>query len=495
MNADRKTESPILIVDLNNFAYYPTIALGFMIAVLRGAGYPVEVLSPLSIGVPSAVRERQERLLDHVARRVSYSTVAWVDRPRRLLGRARSRWLLRKEPRIDAAMRVALSRRPAAILISTYTDSYELVRRLCDQMSVAKVPTLIGGPMFNQRQVAEEWRDLPGIAGIVGAEVEHTLPTLVADLIAGRDLSHHRGIVLPDGRMGPLAGVLHDVDSLPHPDYSDFPWDSYPNRIVPVLVGRGCAWGRCTFCGDVVTANGRGYRARSWHKVVEELKIQSERYATQNFTFLDIKLNSNLAIWRHLQNDLPSHLPNARWIASVHVGPEEENGLSAAEMRAAYRAGLRRVTFGLESGSQRILDAMDKGTQLDRNTEFLRDASDAGISVRCTVMQGYPGERAEDLQETADYLRFNGRWLDRVRVNRFNALVGTRFATEYARDPERFPGLIDLQWEYRYARSKYRYLPSESAQYRAAQRDLLEQVHAINKKPLKEEARVFDGVM
>lgn len=489
------TAQRILVVDLNNFAYYPTIALGYMVASLRGAGYEVEVLSPLAHGVPSALREKRETYVDHWLRRFSYSTRPWIDRPRRALGQVRAKWRARPETRVDDAMRVALRAQPDAVLISTYTDSYPLVERLCEISRASGVPTLVGGPILNQRKVAEEWRSLPGIAGVVGAEVEGTLPTLVADLLAGAPLSTHAGVLLPDGTSGPAAPVLRDVDALPHPDYSDFPWDAYPERIIPILVGRGCGWARCTFCGDIVTANGRGYRARSWPNVIAEMQAQAARYGTQNFTFLDIKLNSNLELWRKLQTELPKHLPDARWIASVHVGPEEQNGLTATEMQAAFAAGLRRVTFGMESASQRLLDAMDKGTQLDRNTEFLRAADEAGISVRCTVMQGYPGEEAEDLRLTAAYLREHGQWLDRVRINRFNVLVGTRFATEYAREPERFPGLVDLQWEYRYARSSYEYLPSRKPEYQAAMRDLFAAVHRINRRPLKEVARAFDGVM
>ena len=485
----------VLIVDLNNFAYYPTIALGYMISSLRGAGDHVEILSPLGHGVPSARREGQETTRDHLFRRVSYSTRPWLQRPRRVLGRARSKFLARTESRIDKALRRALEDPFDALLISTYTDSYPLVERLCEIAREPGLPTLVGGPILNQRLVAEEWRELPGIAGIVGGEVETILPELVDDLVCGRDLTSHPGVLLPDGRAGAPAPALKDLDELPDPDYSDFPWSAYPERILPILTARGCGWSRCTFCGDIVTANGRGYRTRSWESVAGEMTRQSRRYDTSNFTFLDIKLNSNLEMWRHLQHDLPALLPEARWIASVHVGPESDNGLSRDDMERAYAAGLRRVTFGMESGSQRLLDAMDKGTQLDRNTEFIEAAAAAGISVRCTVMQGYPGEEAEDLEKTAQYLRDHGHLLDRVRINRFNALVGTRFATEYARDPGAFPTLTNLEWEYRYARSSYRFAPAETTSYRAAMRDLLREVHNVNREPLLEEARAFDGVM
>ena len=76
-----------------------------------------------------------------------------------------------------------------------------------------------------------------------------------------------------------------------------------------------------------------------------------------------------------------------------------------------------------------------------------------------------------------------------------DALVGARFAKDYERDPAQYPGFRDLQWEYRYARSRYRYLPADAEPYRRAMRRVLRAVHRVNRKPLKEKAREFDGVM
>ena len=142
-----------------------------------------------------------------------------------------------------------------------------------------------------------------------------------------------------------------------------------------------------------------------------------------------------------------------------------------------------------------MLDAMDKGTTVETNAEFLRNASEAGVSVRCTMIQGYPGEEASDLDRTAEFLEKNSLWLDRVRLNRFNALVGARFAKDYQKDPSQFPGLTGLEWEYRFARSRYHYAPAEGESYRRAMRRVLGAVHRVNRKPLRESAREFEGVM
>ena len=59
------------------------------------------------------------------------------------------------------------------------------------------------------------------------------------------------------------APPLADLDRLPFPDYSQFPWSKYPNIIVPMITGRGCGWGVCTFCSDVTSTAGRRFRSRS----------------------------------------------------------------------------------------------------------------------------------------------------------------------------------------------------------------------------------------
>jgi radical SAM superfamily enzyme YgiQ (UPF0313 family) len=69
-----------------------------------------------------------------------------------------------------------------------------------------------------------------------------------------------------------------DLDQLPFPDYSDFPWQSYPNRIIPMISGRGCGWGVCKFCSDVTSTAGRSYRSRSPGNVREEIRYQADRY-------------------------------------------------------------------------------------------------------------------------------------------------------------------------------------------------------------------------
>jgi radical SAM superfamily enzyme YgiQ (UPF0313 family) len=211
--------------------------------------------------------------------------------------------------------------------------------------------------------------------------------------------------------------------------------------------------------------------------------------------FLDIKLNSSLDMWHGLIDGFQRVVPGGRWVGTVHVARTGDNGLSRGELKAARAAGMRRTSFGLETGSQRLNDRMAKGTSLDAISEFVRNAHEAGISVRTTAMVGYPGETADDVIATASFLRIHARYLDHVKLSRFKAIPGTRFQKMRDRSPERFEGLADFSWNHHAARAQYRYEPASASSYRCAVSGLLREVYAINRAPIAPGAAAFDGVM
>lgn len=485
----------ILLVDLNNFAHYPSIAVGALTAALRESGSTVRVFSPLAHGVSPVPRERVESPLDHLERLVSFSTRPWICKPRKLLANVRSRWRTHCELRAMPAFRHEMESEPDLVLISAYTDSLTLAREMSSVAAARNVPVVIGGPAFSQPEVARAWTALPGVSAVVGAEFERRISSFCLEVLSGSGISPTPGVFLPNGETTPLPRAETALDELGLPDYSDFPWSAYVNRMVPVQMGRGCGWGRCRFCGDIVTANGRGFRSRTVRRVLDEMHAQAKRHDTLNFVFLDLKLNSSPPAWRELVSGIKAELPGARWIGSVHVESGVDCGLELDDLVSARAAGMVRVTFGLESGSQRILDAMDKGTTVERNKRFVREAAAAGLSVRATVIQGYPGESSADLDATASLLRDLGSDLDRVRANRLNVLGGTMLARDLERGRGNADAIENLAWEHEWARSSYVRPGELEPRYRRAKRRLLRAVHLINRKPLREEARDFHGCL
>jgi anaerobic magnesium-protoporphyrin IX monomethyl ester cyclase len=484
-----------LVLDLNNFANFPTLAVGILIGSLRNSGSEVELISPLAHDVPATERERREWLGDHLARRIHLSTWAPFRGVRNAARRMRAWWINRPQPRVLREAAAALDRKPDVVLLSAYLQHYPTVVEIGKLAEVRAIPLILGGPVFNMSETADAWRKVPGLAAIVGGEADLMFPDLIETACARGDLLAFDGVTLPDGRRSSTAPPLRALDRVPVPDFTDFPWHRYRVPVIPVMAGRGCQWNRCLFCSDVVSVSGRTFRTRSLGSVLSEMREQARRHATRNFIFLDLKLNSSPAMFRGIVENVQRYIPGAQWIGTVHVDLRRDNGLTRSELFAAAAAGMRRISFGLESGSQRLLDAMHKGASVEANAEFIRNAHAAGLSIRCTMFKGFPGETAEDLECTARFLEEHEPYLDRVRFNEFSIVEDTPIYSEIRDHPWKYPAIRVLHWDHRNGRARYVNTESGSGSYRKAKARVLRVVHAINRRPVRSSADTFDGLM
>lgn len=494
--ATEVTRPRVLIVDLNNFARYPTISVGYIARVLRDAALDVAVFSPFTHGWHGVVREPPVRPWGPIEQWVRHASATSENR---FVKKARAAITAKRHPipsrdveRLITQFKLALQDADV-VIVSAYLMYREVCEQICAVSSAAGVPVLIGGPYFSQRETAEQWHSIPGLTALVASEAEHDLVELVEATHLRESLDRFDGVFSDPETFRP-APPLKALDEVPFPDFDDFPWENYPARIIPIITGRGCGWGACRFCSDVTSTSGRTYRSRRPENVLAEIGHQSWRYATNLFVFTDLKLNSNHEMWTSLIQGIRGAAPDAEWVCAVHVG-EDDDTLSAETLQSAAEAGLRRVTTGLESGSQRILDVMKKGAQVERSAAFVRAADAAGISVRATMILGYPGETAEDVLASAELLESLQDGFDRVALNRFQLMTGTRIHREIERNPERFPDLRIVEADHGMAQLQHSFAPNALPSYRAAVRRLFAVAHRINRKQLKPESRVFDGVM
>ena len=401
----------------------------------------------------------------------------------------------RPHPAVLREIAAMLEKPPDIILLSAYLQHFATVREI-GRLALAKdVPVLLGGPMFNLVETAAAWRGLPGIIGIVGAEADRSICDLVDAVCTERKLISFPGVMLPDGTRSQAAAPLRNLDDTPLPDYTDFPWDRYPVRIIPLMTGRGCQWDKCVFCSDVISVSGRTFRTRSVENVLLEMQEQARRHATANFLFLDLKLNSFPDMIRGIAAEIQRYVQGAEWVGTVHVDLRKDNGLSRGDLELAVKGGMRRVSFGLESGSQRMLDLMRKGSSVEANSEFIRNAYDAGLSIRCTMFKGFPGETAADMEATAIFLERHSTWLDRVRFNEFSLLQDTPiYNAIMAKGQEDDPLKIHTVVQRR-ARAEYRNRETDGKAYRKAKARALRAVYEINRRAIRPSARQFDGLM
>jgi len=485
----------VLIVDLNNFAAFPTLTIGILVAALRKTGHQVRVLCPLAHGVPAIERERQETWFDQVKRRVHMTENPALSIPRNFLRSVYYAWTERAHRSVVGQVEREMKEEADVILLSAYFQHFQTVRAIGRLARSRSVPVLLGGPMFNNSTAVEVWRRIPGLTAVVGAESDLQISALVSATCARGGLMNFSGITLPSGRSTRPAPPLRDLDRVPMADFSDFPWDRYRVRVVPIMTGRGCQWDRCTFCSDVVTVSGRTFRTRSVQNVLLEMQEQSRRCATSNFVFLDLKLNSFPDMFRGIASDVQRYVFGAEWVGTVHVDLRKDNGLSREDLKAAALGGMRRINFGLESGSQNLLDRMEKGTNVERNSEFIHNAFEVGLSIRCSLFKGYPGETAEDVFKTARFIEDHMLLIDRIRLSDFSLLEDTPVYNDAKQGNCVAQQLKITKLLKRKAKAKYVINRTNAKEYSRAVNKILALVHEINRRPLRISARQFDGLM
>lgn len=478
------TDKNITLVDLNNFSYYPTISMGLVARYIRDCGFQLKVISPLSNGIKSRKREKVETKLDYYRNRIIFSQSKLV---RGLIVTAeklpyiKERFL--KKRRLAKFVTDSIQNDTDLVLISTYTENYTICKQITAYLDKLGIPVIIGGPAFNDQKHVDQFIAIEGVSYVVGSEIDDYLGKLLVDYFEGNDIYKYPGVYSKENRAVSNGYIFKALEQLPVPDYSDFPWDKYPNRIIPYMTGRGCSWGKCNFCTDVVLVNGRSYRSQSSDKVLNDLKALNEQVGTNIIAFTDLKLNSNVQVWNSLIDGLPQIIDNPIWFCAVHVDNRKNNGLDLETLTKAKKAGLTRISFGLETASQRLLDDMKKGTTVARLDQFVNDVRKAGISLRATMFIGYRDENAEDLKQTYEFLVKNQDCFERIKLCRFQIYDMTPIKEE----------LTAQEAQQLFARQiNHEYLDKS---YLKNKKRILKVVNKINSKRLNEDARAFDGVM
>jgi anaerobic magnesium-protoporphyrin IX monomethyl ester cyclase len=265
-------------------------------------------------------------------------------------------------------------------------------------------------------------------------EGEGTLAELLARLTGRTDtpLKEILGLAFRDTTDGarvmhsPPRAVLADLDALPFPawDLIDVPryranWvERHGYFSMNMATTRGCPY-HCNWCAKPIW--GQRYHARSPENVVAELKWLKQTYHPDHISFAD---------------DILGLKPG--WVQRFAEVAERENArvpfkslhrvdllLKGDTIPALARAGAKTVWVGAESGSQKILDAMDKGTRVEQIHEAAKRLHEAGVEVCFFLQFGYPGETREDIEKTLQMVRECAP--DDIGMSVSYPLPGTRF--------------------------------------------------------------------
>jgi anaerobic magnesium-protoporphyrin IX monomethyl ester cyclase len=269
-----------------------------------------------------------------------------------------------------------------------------------------------------------------GADAVMAGEAEETLREVV-DAWTGRmprpDESIAGLVYRREGQTRRTASrpFLRDLDALPFPAWDLVDVDAY-RRVwrgrhgyfsMNLATTRGCPY-HCNWCAKPIY--GQRYAVRSPEGVAEEMAWLKRTHAPDHLSFVDDIFGLKPGWVERFAEAVAARDAGVpfRCLSRVDL-------LTAPVVRALGQAGCRMVWVGAESGSQKVLDAMEKGTRVEQIRESTRRLHEAGLGVGFFLQFGYPGESREDIEKTMALVRECRP--DDIGISVSYPLPGTRF--------------------------------------------------------------------
>lgn len=172
-------------------------------------------------------------------------------------------------------------------------------------------------------------------------------------------------------------------------------------RNMAFYTSRGCPY-RCGFCYNL-EFNKRRWRGKSAEKVVEEIKELVRNYQINAFEIEDDEFFVDMERVRKICELIIKEKLDIEIITSCRVN-YVANNTNDEYLKLLYRAGFRTLAFGVESGSERILELIHKDITINQVIETIKRLKGAGINSKYVFMAGFPTETVEDLYKTTDLI-------------------------------------------------------------------------------------------
>lgn len=283
------------------------------------------------------------------------------------------------------------------LAIGGVTAHYHYFQKLAQLFP--NTPKIIGGPhaMADPASLSKSYT-------VVIGEGEYTLLSL---LRAYNEFGKYfRSIVKP------LEDYLKpNISELPIVDRSLAPWYDY-EKEASIMLGRGCTY-HCAFCFNPYNT----FKMRDVGHIEKEVIGLKELYGTKFFVFYD--------------DDI---LLNNKWLVEFCAMMSQYDTPWRSQARTTFfneekaellsKAGCVKLSFGIESGSQKILDNVHKRTKVAQNVVARNICREHGIAFKAFIMLGLPGEDQESLEETRAWILENKP--DEVGLYIYRPFPGTR---------------------------------------------------------------------
>jgi len=306
----------------------------------------------------------------------------------------------------DAMVTPAIPRITSAISnadligVSILTPAYDAAKKIIRFVhSISDAPIVVGGAHVTALP-QETLKDILEVDYVVKGEGEESiLEVLEAPTMFG------------EGRIFTNMNILN-LDNLPFPARHLLPMDKYKltasrtqrGHSYTISVARGCPF-HCTYCSRI---NGRKVRFRNMESILTELHYLIGKYDAKEINFEADTFTLKKSFVMNLCTEIikSGYHKWISWTCESRVDTMDADMLKL--MRAA---GCWQISYGIESGNQRLLDFMKKGTNLAQIRKTIHLTEAAGIGTRAFFMLGIPTETQYESQQTIDFAKeLNAEW-------------------------------------------------------------------------------------
>ncbi len=296
---------------------------------------------------------------------------------------------------------------PDVIGVGSFTVSFETTRRLAAELKkvLPDVPIILGS--YHVTLVPEEaMEDDSFDVGVLG-EGEHAMAELVEHYRSGTPLEEIAGICYrkEDGTLHftPPRKKFKALDELPFPSrellppniYRPVPVDEHAFPKFSMVTSRGCPHA-CAFCQKSRT----GYRSHSPGYIVDEIEHVVRDFGVQDIAFVDSLFCANKKRVHAICDEILRRGVKVSWTCSSRVEVVDKPLLE--KMKAA---GCWRTRFGVESGSDRVLDFISKGITKEKIRNAITWADEVGLRPKAFFMVGHMPDTRESILETIEFAK------------------------------------------------------------------------------------------
>jgi anaerobic magnesium-protoporphyrin IX monomethyl ester cyclase len=319
----------------------------------------------------------------------------------------------------EEAAETIVGLKPDAVGITSTSHNRSLAIKMMEEIKKQREDILViaGGKHFGKTDL-DALHHIPELDIVVRGDGEETVPELLNAHFAGSDLSKVLGVTYRSTGSKVVRNsdrnFITDLNSLPSPAWHLFEHErydamlegEYKTRSIGFMSSRGCP-NSCVFCAN----DRRSLRRMDPERFVNEIEFLHTEYGYCGFdvwddTFTVVRKHAEAICQEILARGL-----DIKWYARARA-----NTVDQELLKLMKRAGCVAISYGVESGSQRILKNIGKGITVANAREATKMSLDLGFYVKAFFMFSLPGETLEDVKKTLELM-------EELKKHRYDRLV------------------------------------------------------------------------